>query len=74
MKIHLRADEANGTHTKVTVFMNSANCGQLTFREEEAIFFHGLVTRSKYLIPSDDVVTSGKWFLNKDETGEDYDN
>jgi len=28
MKVHLRSDETNGTHTKFTVFLNEANCGQ----------------------------------------------
>lgn len=39
MKIHLRADSANGVHTKVTVFLNGANCGQLTMGDAEAVNF-----------------------------------
>jgi len=50
MKIHLRADEANGVHTKVTVFMNGGNCRQLTMREDEALFFHEVVMRSTWWI------------------------
>jgi hypothetical protein len=61
MKIHLRADEANGEHTKVTVFMNGANCGQLTMREDEAIFFHEVILQSNYRIPGDEMYSSGIW-------------
>jgi len=32
MKIHLRADEANGTHTRSTVFMDGGNYGQLWWK------------------------------------------
>lgn len=62
MKLHLRADEANGMHTTFTVFMNGGNCGQLTMREDEAVFFHHLVLQSSYLLKSDNVYSSGKWF------------
>lgn len=61
MKVHLRADEANGVHTKFTVFMNGANCGQLVMNEDEAIFFHHLVMMSNYKIYADEVKSSGKW-------------
>ena len=61
MKLHLRADEANGTHTKFTVFLNEANCGQLCMREKEAIYFHELILRSNYKIPGDETFSSGKW-------------
>ena len=59
-RINLRADEANGQHTKVTVFMNGANCGQLIMREEEAVFFHHVVMMSAYSKPGE-VTSSGKW-------------
>lgn len=62
MKVHLRADEANGTHTKVTVFMNGSHCGQLCMKEEESIFFHELIMRSKYPLPTDEIISSGIWF------------
>ena len=61
MKIHLRADSANGTHTRFTVFMNGANCGQLCMREKQAIFFHGIVMLTEYKIPSDVITSSGIW-------------
>ena len=61
MQLHLRADEANGTHTKFTVFLNGANCGQLCMREEESIYFHELVLRSNYKLSSDQIYSSGKW-------------
>lgn len=58
--IHLRADSANGFHTTFTVFMNGANCGTLTMREEEAIYFHHCISFSTYSKPGE-VITSGKW-------------
>lgn len=61
MKLHLRADEVNDTHTKFTVFLNGANCGQLCMKEEEAFYFHELVARSNYRVPGDEVISSGKW-------------
>ena len=64
MKLHLRADEANGEHTKVTVFFNGANCGQLIMRQDEAIYFHQLVMMSGWKKPGE-VVTSGKWEMVK---------
>jgi len=66
MKLHLRANEADGTHTKFTVFLNEANCGQLCMREEEAIYFHELIIRSNYKIPGDQVYSSGEWTKEED--------
>ncbi len=62
MKVHLRADSADGTHTKFTVFMNGRNCGQLCMTEKEAIYFHEVVTRTSYKIEDDEILTSGHWF------------
>ena len=59
-KIHLRADSANGTHTRITVFMNGANCGTLCMTEEEAVFFHHVIGMSTYSKPGE-VISSGKW-------------
>jgi hypothetical protein len=59
--IHLRADSADGIHTKVTVFMNGINCGQLTFNEEAAIQFHEIFTRTNWKLPEDKIISSGKW-------------
>jgi hypothetical protein len=66
MKIHLRADEASGQHTRFTVFMNGANCGQLCMREDEAVHFHEMVTRSEYKLPEDEYFSSGRW-IKKDD-------
>jgi len=60
MRVHLRADEANGTHTKFTVFMNEVNCGELCMLEKEAIFFHHIVGMSTYA-KDKEVITSGRW-------------
>lgn len=61
MRVHLRADSADGTHTKFTVFMNGANCGHLCMTQDEAIFFHERVLRSTYGLPKDVVYSSGRW-------------
>lgn len=65
MKLHLKATEANGVHTKFTVFMNGAYCGQLVLREDEATFFHDLIIHSTWALPSDDIRTSGKWIYRQ---------
>ena len=67
MKIHLRADRANGAHTSFTVFMNGGNCGALTMREDEALFFHDLVMHSTYFLKTDERLTSGIWIKDKEE-------
>jgi len=60
MKIHLRGDSADGIHTRFTVFMNGANCGQLTMTEEEAVFFHDTVMFSSWT-KQGETVASGRW-------------
>ncbi len=60
MRIHLKALEANGTHTKFIVFMNGANCGQLTMSEKEAAFFHNTVMYSGWS-KKGEVMSSGNW-------------
>ena len=60
MKITLRADEANGTHTRFTVFMNGGNCGQLCMREDEAGAFYMIISNGVH--PKlDEFVGKGKW-------------
>lgn len=68
MKVHLRADSADGTHTKLTVFMNGANCGQLCMKEAEASFFHDLCIRSTWASQQfgDEVYSSGIWMREED--------
>ena len=63
MKLHLRADSANGIHTKFTVFVNGANCGQLTMSEEEALFFAVVIMTSSWWNTDlgDKRYATGKW-------------
>jgi len=70
MKVYLRADEANGTHTKFTVFMNGANCGQLIMTEAEAVFIHDVILRTKHRIEGDELRSSGRWIKEKYEVVE----
>ena len=58
--IHLRADSANGKHTRFTVFVNSVNCGQLCMLEDDAILVHDALVHGQYLTP-DEIRTSGIW-------------
>ncbi|TET82596.1 hypothetical protein E3J38_01900 [candidate division TA06 bacterium] len=43
MKIHLRIDSSNMRHTKCTVFLNGANCGQLTTTTDEFANLHQII-------------------------------
>lgn len=61
MELHLRANSANGTHVRFTVFMNEANCGQLTMKEDEAIFFRERLLRFDPKSIHDEVYYSGNW-------------
>ncbi len=70
MKLHLRADEANGEHTKVTVFMNGGNCGQLCMKEKEALFFHEILMTSTWSLPKDEIISSGKWTIEPEKVEE----
>ena len=70
MKLHLRADEIDGQHTKFTVLINDRNCGQLCMFEKEAVRFHDLVILSNIKTESDKYYSSGYW-IKKDNTGEE---
>ena len=69
IKVHLRADRADGTHTRFTVFINGGNCGQLCMREDEAIYFHEVIGRSTYKLPEDEFISSGRWSLESSNAG-----
>jgi hypothetical protein len=43
MKVTLRADDVNQSHTRFTVFVNGGNCGQLCMVNTEAIAFYMIV-------------------------------
>ena len=62
MKITLRADEANGTHTRFTVFVNGANAGQLCMLEEEAVTFYQIVSNG-CCSNIDTFVGKGRWSI-----------
>ena len=63
MKAVLRLDKTTGRHAKFTVFMNGANCGQLTMTIEEARFFKNVVCLSHWHLtrPGHDVWAEGPW-------------
>jgi len=62
MRIHLKATEADGTHTRFTVFVDGVNCGELCMLEHEAILFHDIIRHSTWKLDSDEFITSGEWF------------
>lgn len=39
MKIHWRIDESNITHTRLTLFLNGQNCGQLCIGTDDVVSF-----------------------------------
>ena len=60
MKITLRADSTNPAHTRFTVFVNGANCGQLTMRVDEANAFYMIVSNGCH--PTlDEFLGKGRW-------------
>lgn len=73
MKVHLRADSADGVHTKFTVFMSGVNCGQLCMTEDEAVFFHQLIVTSPWKMNmfNDEIFTSGRWTKEVEEGGQE---
>ena len=60
MNIVLRADSANGAHTRFTVFMNGANCGQLCMTDPEAVAFYMIVQNGCHS-KLDEFLGKGKW-------------
>ena len=67
MKIALRADAADGTHTRFTVFINGANCGQLCMLEKEAVDFYFIVHNGCNTKLGDEFLGKGKWIVDKEE-------
>jgi hypothetical protein len=61
MYIHLRCDERNAEHIKFTVFMNSANCGQLCMRVGEAMRFRSIIERDALEYDIHSFKQSGDW-------------
>lgn len=66
MKITLRADEANGTHTRFTVFVNGANTGQLCMSEDEACSFYQIVSCG-CVRGIDEFLGKGHWMKQPEE-------
>jgi len=64
MKIHLRADEATGVHTRFTVFVNGQNSGQLCLNEAEAATFYMILSHGCHK-DFDEFVGSGHWSKEK---------
>lgn len=60
MRFHLHVDENNGHHARVTVFIDRANCGQLTMKSRELVRFGVNMARGcDMAIPPDEFEASG---------------
>jgi hypothetical protein len=44
MKVHIRFDDSNELHTRFTLFLNGASCGQLCTRTDEAFNLHQIIS------------------------------
>lgn len=73
MKIHLKANFANGIHTRFNVYVNGAYCGTLTMRDEEASSFHQIVSHGCCNLV-DEFLSSGEWGLSdSDDEHQSYE-
>jgi len=71
MKIHLRADCYNPRHTRITVFLDGANCGQLCMPNEDAGNFHQIVSLG-CVTGVDEFLSTGRWGdVSEDQEMED---
>ena len=65
VKLHLRFNNTNLKHARMTLFVNGANCGDLCMLNSEAIWFHHILQKgAEVLSPPDkepiEFVSSGK--------------
>jgi hypothetical protein len=67
MKVHLKYHDSNERHTRVTVFINGANVGELCLLTEDIVTFQ-LVMSHGLNLQTDEFYTSGHVY-----TGEDKD-
>lgn len=42
--VHIRFDKNKGEHTTMTIFIRGANCGTLTMRQAEALWFNHIIS------------------------------
>jgi hypothetical protein len=64
MRIHLNCASYNRTHAFIAVYMNGANCGQLTLYHNEALALRDTLVRDMVQPPS-----KGLHFSNVQITG-----
>ena len=62
MKIHMRLDESNAVHTRLTVFLSGANCGQLTMQTETEVVHFLMIFRHGLSDALDDYRETGKLY------------
>jgi hypothetical protein len=48
MKIHIRIEDSNAAHTRLTVFLNGANTGTLCMRTEDEVVPFLMLLRSDF--------------------------
>jgi hypothetical protein len=66
MKIHLRIDSSDPSHTRFTVFANGANCGDLCMTTNEFANFHQIVNLG-CCKEVDEFNSTGKMWTEEDE-------
>ena len=65
MKLHMRFDDSNAQHTRMTIFINGGNCGQLCVRTDDAVHLHMILAYGLSL-PTDEFVSSGRVWSKED--------
>lgn len=66
MKIHLRADSVTKEHTRITVFIDGKNCGDLCLGTEDARVFCNVIADGVSAGNIGNFITSGNWNPPKD--------
>jgi hypothetical protein len=70
MKIHIRLDDSNAAHTRLSVFVNGAYTGALCLRTEEVVTFL-MILRSDFTagraMPGDTYLETGRLWVDPKE-------
>lgn len=65
MKVHMRFDESNQEHTRITFFIDGKNVGQLCLGTEDAVALHMILSNGLNM-PNDEFVSSGRVWSEED--------
>lgn len=59
MKIHLHYHDSNETHTRITVFIDGANCGELCLNTKDIVTFQ-LIICAGCVLKMDHFISTGR--------------